>query len=154
MVRQTSSTSFILRRRTLPTFISFRRLRRTHVVLGAANSAQPATSSTENVCRSAEIGGDVEFFVRWLLSVTPVWKDNMLRGPGSLRVAEATEPLGTSPNTVRVWASCGKILGNRRSADRYRPHRREEVERASRGLVRRSWRRSLGGSLGECCHAP
>ena len=45
-----------------------------------------------------------------------------------LRVKEAAELLGVSPNTVRAWGAAGKIPEYRHPANGYRLYRREELE--------------------------
>ena len=45
-----------------------------------------------------------------------------------LRVKEAAELLGVSPNTVRAWGAAGKIPEYRHPANDYRLYRREELD--------------------------
>ena len=45
-----------------------------------------------------------------------------------LRVKEAAELLGVSPNTVRAWGAAGKIPEYRHPANSYRLYRRQELE--------------------------
>ena len=44
-----------------------------------------------------------------------------------LRVKEAAELLGVSPNTVRAWGAAGKIPEYRHPANSYRLYRRDEL---------------------------
>lgn len=52
----------------------------------------------------------------------------MLRSQGYLRVKEAAELLGVSPNTVRAWGAAGKIPEYRHPANRYRMYKQTELE--------------------------
>ena len=45
-----------------------------------------------------------------------------------LRVKEAADLLGVSPNTVRAWGAAGKIPEYRHPANGYRLYRQEELE--------------------------
>jgi len=51
-----------------------------------------------------------------------------------LRVKEAAELLGVSPNTVRAWGAAGKIPEYRHPANGYRLYRREELENVLRQI--------------------
>ena len=51
-----------------------------------------------------------------------------------LRVKEAAELLGVSPNTVRAWGAAGKIPEYRHPANGYRLYRREELENLLRRI--------------------
>ena len=57
----------------------------------------------------------------------------MLRHEGFIRVKEAAQLLGVSPNTVRSWGAEGKITEFRHPANNYRLYKRKDLE----GLVRR-----------------
>lgn len=59
----------------------------------------------------------------------------MLRDQGFLRVKEAAELLGVSPNTIRAWGAAGKIPEYRHPVNRYRLYKREELEAVLRRLV-------------------
>ncbi len=52
----------------------------------------------------------------------------MLRSEGYLRVKEAAELLGVSPNTVRAWGADGRIPEYRHPANNYRLYKRAELE--------------------------
>ena len=52
----------------------------------------------------------------------------MLRNEGYLRVKEAAELLGVSPNTVRAWGAEGKIPEYRHPVNSYRLYKREDLE--------------------------
>jgi len=60
----------------------------------------------------------------------------MLRDQGFLRVKEAAELLGVSPNTVRAWGAAGKIPEYRHPVNRYRLYKRKELEAVLRRLVK------------------
>lgn len=45
-----------------------------------------------------------------------------------LRVKEAADLLGVSPNTVRAWGAAGKIPEYRHPVNGYRLYRQEELE--------------------------
>ena len=45
-----------------------------------------------------------------------------------LRVKEAADLLGVSPNTMRAWGAAGKIPEYRHPVNGYRLYRREELE--------------------------
>lgn len=45
-----------------------------------------------------------------------------------LRVSEAAEYLGVSPNTLRNWERAGKIVAHRHPVNDYRLFRREDLD--------------------------
>ena len=45
-----------------------------------------------------------------------------------LRISEAAEYLGVSPNTLRNWERAGKIVAHRHPVNRYRLFKREELD--------------------------
>lgn len=45
-----------------------------------------------------------------------------------LRVSEAAEYLGVSPNTLRNWERAGKIVAHRHPVNDYRLFKREELD--------------------------
>ena len=45
-----------------------------------------------------------------------------------LRISEAAEYLGVSPNTLRNWENAGKIAAHRHPVNRYRLFRRAELD--------------------------
>lgn len=45
-----------------------------------------------------------------------------------LRIAEAAEYLGVSPNTLRNWENAGKLVAHRHPVNHYRLFRRNELE--------------------------
>lgn len=45
-----------------------------------------------------------------------------------LRVSEAAEYLGVSPNTVRNWENAGKIVAHRHPVNGYRLFKQEELD--------------------------
>ena len=45
-----------------------------------------------------------------------------------LRISEAAEYLGVSPNTLRNWARAGKIVAHRHPVNAYRLFKREELD--------------------------
>jgi DNA (cytosine-5)-methyltransferase 1 len=53
----------------------------------------------------------------------------MLRREGYLRVKEAAELLGVSPNTVRSWGEAGKIPEYRHPVNNYRLYKKAELVR-------------------------
>ena len=50
-----------------------------------------------------------------------------------IRVKEAAELLGVSPNTIRAWGASGKIPEYRHPVNNYRLYKRNELE----GLMKR-----------------
>ena len=60
----------------------------------------------------------------------------MLRSEGYVRVKEAAELLGVSPNTVRAWGAVAKIPEYRHPVNKYRLYKRQELERILRKLER------------------
>ena len=52
----------------------------------------------------------------------------MMRREGFLRVKEAAELLGVSPNTVRSWGAEGKIPEYRHPVNNYRLYKQKELE--------------------------
>ena len=45
-----------------------------------------------------------------------------------LKIAEAAEYLGVSPNTLRNWENAGKILAHRHPVNGYRLFKKEELD--------------------------
>lgn len=45
-----------------------------------------------------------------------------------LRISEAAEYLGVSPNTLRNWENAGKIGAHRHPVNRYRLFKKEELD--------------------------
>lgn len=45
-----------------------------------------------------------------------------------LRISEAAEYLGVSPNTLRNWERAGKILAQRHPVNRYRLFRQKDLD--------------------------
>ena len=60
----------------------------------------------------------------------------MLRSEGYLRVKEAAELLGVSPNTVRAWGADGKIPEYRHPVNNYRLYKRKDLEKLLEKLKR------------------
>ena len=58
-----------------------------------------------------------------------------------LRIAEAAEYLGVSPNTLRNWENAGKLLAHRHPVNHYRLFRREELEALLKRVERPQKRR-------------
>ena len=55
--------------------------------------------------------------------------ESMLEREGFLRVKEAAEVLGVSPNTVRTWGADRKIPEYRHPVNNYRLYKREDLEK-------------------------
>lgn len=51
----------------------------------------------------------------------------MLKDEGFVRVKEAAEILGVSPNTIRAWGSDGKLREYRHPLNNYRLFKRKEL---------------------------
>lgn len=45
-----------------------------------------------------------------------------------MKIADAAEYLGVSPNTLRNWEAAGKILAHRHPVNRYRLFKKEELD--------------------------
>jgi len=60
----------------------------------------------------------------------------MLQNEGYVRVKEAAEILGVSPNTVRAWGADGKIMEHRHPLNNYRLFKRSELEKVLRKVER------------------
>ena len=45
-----------------------------------------------------------------------------------LRISEAAEHLGVSPNTLRNWENAGKIVAHRHPVNDYRLFKKEELD--------------------------
>lgn len=58
----------------------------------------------------------------------------MLEREGYLRVKEAAELLGVSPNTVRAWGADGKIPEYRHPVNNYRLYKRKDLEKVIKQL--------------------
>jgi MerR family copper efflux transcriptional regulator len=52
----------------------------------------------------------------------------MLKLKDFLRISEAAEYLGVSPNTLRNWESAGKIVAHRHPVNDYRLFRTEDLD--------------------------
>ncbi|MEX1223676.1 MAG: helix-turn-helix domain-containing protein [Pirellulales bacterium] len=60
----------------------------------------------------------------------------MLKQSGYLRVKQAAQLLGVSPNTVRAWGADGKIPEYRHPVNNYRLYKQEELEQILEKLER------------------
>lgn len=60
----------------------------------------------------------------------------MLKLKDFLRISEAAEYLGVSPNTLRNWESAGKIVAIRHPVNHYRLFRREDLDAMLKRLER------------------
>lgn len=60
----------------------------------------------------------------------------MMRRDGFLRVKEAAELLGVSPNTVRSWGEAGKIPEYRHPINNYRLYKEVELKGLLKQLKR------------------
>ena len=70
----------------------------------------------------------------------------MLQREGFLRVKDAAELLGVSPNTVRSWGAESKIPEYRHPVNNYRLYKREDLEQVLQELeqsVRKSPKRAV-----------
>ena len=52
----------------------------------------------------------------------------MLKLKDFLRISEAAEYLGVSPNTLRNWETAGKVVAHRHPVNDYRLFRREDLD--------------------------
>jgi DNA (cytosine-5)-methyltransferase 1 len=59
-----------------------------------------------------------------------------------LRISEAAEHLGVSPNTLRNWESAGKIVAHRHPVNDYRLFRREDLDALLKKVERPSRHRA------------
>jgi len=53
-----------------------------------------------------------------------------------LRIAEAADYLGVSPNTLRNWERTGKIVAHRHPLNHYRLFRREDLDAVLRKVAK------------------
>ena len=53
-----------------------------------------------------------------------------------LRISEAADHLGVSPNTLRNWERAGKIVAHRHPVNRYRLFKREDLDAVLRKVER------------------
>jgi excisionase family DNA binding protein len=53
-----------------------------------------------------------------------------------LRISDAAEYLGVSPNTLRNWERAGKIVAHRHPVNRYRLFKREDLDAVLRQAER------------------
>ena len=60
----------------------------------------------------------------------------MLRDQGFIRVKEAAELLGVSPNTVRAWGADDRIPEYRHPVNNYRLYKQEDLEEVLQRLER------------------
>ncbi|MEO2033116.1 MAG: helix-turn-helix domain-containing protein [Planctomycetaceae bacterium] len=68
----------------------------------------------------------------------------MMQNEGYVRVKEAAEILGVSPNTVRAWGADGKITEHRHPVNNYRLYKRKDLEKVLRQLEKSVTRSSIG----------
>ncbi len=68
----------------------------------------------------------------------------MMREEGYVRVKEAAQLLGVSPNTVRAWGADGKIPEYRHPLNNYRLYQRADLEKVLRQLEKSVTRSSRG----------
>ena len=59
-----------------------------------------------------------------------------------LRISDAAEYLGVSPNTLRNWERAGKIAAHRHPVNRYRLFKRDDLDAVLRKAARPSRRQS------------
>jgi len=59
-----------------------------------------------------------------------------------LRISEAADYLGVSPNTLRNWERAGKIMAHRHPVNRYRLFKREDLDVVLRQVERPARRRT------------
>jgi len=59
-----------------------------------------------------------------------------------LRISEAAEYLGVSPNTLRNWERAGKIVAHRHPVNHYRLFKREDLDAVLRKVERPARRRA------------
>ena len=55
-------------------------------------------------------------------------KINVVKLRDYLRISEAAEYLGVSPNTLRNWENAGKVVAFRHPVNGYRLFKREDLE--------------------------
>ncbi len=60
----------------------------------------------------------------------------MMRNEGYVRVKEAAEILGVSPNTIRAGGADGKITEHRHPVNNYRLYKRSDLEKVLRKVER------------------
>lgn len=60
----------------------------------------------------------------------------MMRNEGYVRVKEAAEILGVSPNTVRAWGADGKIMEHRHPVNNYRLYKKADLKKVLRKVER------------------
>ena len=68
----------------------------------------------------------------------------MMREEGYVKVKEAAQLLGVSPNTVRAWGADGKIPEYRHPVNNYRLYKRKDLEKVVRQLENAVTRSSRG----------
>jgi MerR family copper efflux transcriptional regulator len=61
-----------------------------------------------------------------------------------LRISEAADYLGVSPNTLRNWERAGKVAADRHPVNRYRLFRREDLDGLLRQVERPARQESRG----------
>jgi excisionase family DNA binding protein len=59
-----------------------------------------------------------------------------------LRISDAAEYLGVSPNTLRNWERAGKIVAHRHPVNHYRLFKREDLDAVLKKAERPSRRRA------------
>ena len=61
-----------------------------------------------------------------------------------LRISEAAEYLGVSPNTLRNWERAGKIAAHRHPVNQYRLFEREDLDAVLQKVERPARRKTKG----------
>ena len=64
--------------------------------------------------------------IRWAAFV--FWRSSVQNLRDFLRISEAAEYLGVSPNTLRNWENAGKIAAHRHPVNGYRLFKKEELD--------------------------
>ena len=61
-----------------------------------------------------------------------------------LRISEAAEYLGVSPNTLRNWENAGKLVAHRHPINGYRLFKKEELDEVLKQVKRPEQRKQDG----------
>jgi excisionase family DNA binding protein len=61
-----------------------------------------------------------------------------------LRISEAAEYLGVSPNTLRNWENAGKLVAHRHPINGYRLFKKEELDEVLKQVKRPGQRKQDG----------
>ena len=64
----------------------------------------------------------------FLLEAAQAWENGVVKLRDYLRISDAAEYLGVSPNTLRNWENAGKVVAVRHPVNSYRLFKRKDLD--------------------------